>query len=288
MSAEQGFILTFQCDDRAGIVSAVTTVFAERGYNILESSQFQDPTTNRFFMRTVYAPAADEKVELQRVVELLEAPAAKYGMQWNVRAVGERMKVLVAVSRWGHCLNLLLNTWKNRSMPIDIVGVVSNHDELRSFTEWYGVEYHHLPIAAGGKAAQEAQLFDVFERTGAELLVLARYMQVLSDGLCAKLAGRAINIHHSFLPGFKGAKPYHQAYDRGVKIIGATAHYVTADLDEGPIIEQGVTRTSHAETPEQLVEFGRDLEATVLNRAVKWHAEGRVALNGGKTVVFRF
>ena len=286
MSTPQGLVLTFQCDDRPGIVSAVTGAFAEQGYNILESSQFQDPTTNRFFMRTVYAPAAEDALELQHAVELLQPLVAKYDLQWNVREMGARTKVLVAVSRWGHCLNMLLNTWKNRSMPIDIVGVVSNHDELRAFTEWYGVDYHYLPITAGEKHQQEARILEVFEQSGAELLVLARYMQVLSDDLCAKLAGRAINIHHSFLPGFKGAKPYHQAYDRGVKIIGATAHYVTADLDEGPIIEQGVTRTSHAEQPEQLVEFGRDLEATVLNRAVKWHAEGRVALNGNKTVVF--
>lgn len=239
-------------------------------------------------MRIVYARSDGLEPDLQAARTLLRPLTARYDMQWSLRKTGERVKVLVAVSRWGHCLNMLLNTWKNRSMPIDIVGVVSNHETLREFTEWYGVEYHYLPIDADRKSEQEARLYDIFEKSGAELLVLARYMQILSDQLCAKLEGRAINIHHSFLPGFKGAKPYHQAYERGVKIIGATAHYVTADLDEGPIIEQGVTRTSHAETPQSLVEFGRDLEATVLNRAVKWHAEGRVALNGRKTVVFQY
>ncbi len=284
-SPENNIVLSFQCNDRPGIVATVTSFFAEQGYNILESSQFQDPVSKRFFMRTVYeyAPGSADGND---VPAQFEAVASEYGMQWEIKPQAHRIPVLIAVSRWGHCLNMLLNTWKNRNMPIDIVGVVSNHDDLRSLTEWYGVDYHHFPMEKGKKAEQEAQILDVFEKSGAELLVLARYMQILSDEMCRRLSGRAINIHHSFLPGFKGAKPYHQAYDKGVKIIGATAHYVTADLDEGPIIEQSVVRVSHAQEPQELSELGRDIEATVLNRAVKWHAEKRVALNGNKTVVF--
>jgi formyltetrahydrofolate deformylase len=194
---------------------------------------------------------------------------------------------LIAVSRWGHCLNTLLNSWKLGSLPVEIVGVVSNHEAMRSVVEWYGLAYHYLPVEPAGKNEQEARLLNLFADSEAELLVLARYMQILSDQACAVLTGKAINIHHSFLPGFKGARPYHQAHARGVKLIGATAHYVTSDLDEGPIIEQAVERVSHANTPEQLVEIGRDIESVVLQRAVHWHAEHRVLLNGNKTVVFR-
>jgi len=194
--------------------------------------------------------------------------------------------VLIAVSQWGHCLTNLLNSWKLGSLPVDIVGVFSNHEDMRPLVEWYGLPYHYFPVSADTKAAQEANILALFSDTGADLLVLARYMQILSDDLCQHLTGRAINIHHSFLPGFKGSNPYHQAYDRGVKLIGATAHYVTADLDEGPIIEQSVERVSHANTPDELVEIGRDIESVVLQRAVRWHAEHRVLLNGKKTVVF--
>ncbi len=278
-------ILSFQCDDQPGIVAAVTTLFAANGYNIVESSQFQDPKSDRFFMRTEYESAGDE-TRLDGIEAAFEPLATKYGMQWELVPKGRKMRVLVAVSQWGHCLNMLLNTWKNRNMPIDIVGVVSNHETLRDFVEWYGVDFHYLPITKGEKPKQEARMLEIFREADAELLVLARYMQILTDDMCRKLQGRAINIHHSFLPGFKGATPYHQAYDKGVKIVGATAHYVTADLDEGPIIEQSVVRVSHSQPPEELVEIGRDIEATVLNRAVKWHAERRVALNGSKTVVF--
>ena len=194
---------------------------------------------------------------------------------------------MIAVSQWGHCLNNLLNSWKNGSLPVDIVGVVSNHNEMRSLVEWYGLPYHYLPITADTKPQQEKQILDLISETDTDFLVLARYMQILSNDMCKALAGRAINIHHSFLPGFKGAKPYHQAFERGVKLIGATAHYVTAELDEGPIIEQAVERVSHADTPEQLVEIGRDSEAVVLQRAARWHAEHRILLNGQKTIVFK-
>lgn len=278
-------ILSFQCADRPGIVARVTNLFAANGYNIVESSQFQDPASERFFMRTEYECATRDP-GLADITAAFGPIASDYGMQWELVPKARRSKVLIAVSRWGHCLNMLLNTWKHRNMPIEIVGVVSNHEDLRALTEWYGVEFHHLPITPGEKPDQERRMLRVFEDTGAELLVLARYMQILTDDMCRALEGRAINIHHSFLPGFKGAKPYHQAYDKGVKIVGATAHYVTPDLDEGPIIEQAVARVSHAQPPEELVELGRDIEATVLNRAVKWHAERRVTLNGNKTVVF--
>jgi len=190
------------------------------------------------------------------------------------------------VSQWGHCLDHLLNSWKQGVLPVDIVGVVSNHENQRALCEWYNVPFTYLPITKETKKEQEQQILDVIDNTKAELLILARYMQILSDDLCSKLEGRAINIHHSFLPGFKGAKPYHQAYDRGVKLIGATAHYVTAELDEGPIIEQAVERVGHSNTPQELVELGRITEAVVLQRAVRWHAEHRVLLNGQKTIVF--
>lgn len=279
-------VLTFQCDDRRGIVAAVTSLFAQRGYNIVESSQYQDARTQRFFMRTEYESCNENNPNIATLEDAFRPLASEYSLQWELSLKGARTKVLIAVSRWGHCLNTLLNTWKNRNMPIDIIGVVSNHDDLRSFVEWYDVPFHYLPMTKGKKSEQEAKILDAFRDTNADLLVLARYMQILSDDMCRKLQGKAINIHHSFLPGFKGAKPYHQAHSKGVKIIGATAHYVTADLDEGPIIEQSVERVSHAQEPEELVEIGRDIEATVLNRAVKWHAEKRIALNGNKTVVF--
>jgi formyltetrahydrofolate deformylase len=213
--------------------------------------------------------------------------AERYGMTWELVDTQHKPKVLIAVSQWGHCLSHLLNAWKRGSLAVDIVGVVSNHEVMRSLCDWYEVPFYFLPITADTKPQQEAQLLTLMDDTvEADFLVLARYMQILSNGLCDKLAGRAINIHHSFLPGFKGAKPYHQAYDRGVKIIGATAHYVTTDLDEGPIIEQSVERVNHANSPEELAVIGQDIEAVVLNRAVRWHAEHRVLVNGEKTVVF--
>ena len=258
-------VLSFSCDDKMGIVASVTSFFAENNFNIEESSQHEDPDTGRFFMRTVFKCTADE-FDIEDIKERFSDIAHSYEMTWHIHDRAEKMRVLLAVSKWGHCLNSILNSWKSGSLPIDIVGVVSNHDDMRSLVDWYGLPYVHLPVTPDTKPEQEAKILKEMEERDADLLVLARYMQILSDSLCSKLEGRAINIHHSFLPGFKGAKPYHQAHERGVKLIGATAHYVTADLDEGPIIEQSVERVSHAETPEEMVEIGRDIESVVLNR----------------------
>lgn len=283
----QRLVLTLSSPDRHGIVADVTAFLAKNNYNIEESSQFEDRQEKRFFMRTELAPVSREATPLEQLqVEFSELTKAD-PMSWEITPFAHRPKVVIAVSRWGHCLNNLLHKWKEGSLPIDIVAVVSNHTDMRDLVEWYNVPYHHLPVTPDTKTGQETRILDVMRQTDADLLVLARYMQILSNDLCEKLQGRAINIHHSFLPGFKGAKPYHQAYDRGVKLIGATAHYVTSDLDEGPIIEQEVERVSHSNTPEQLVEIGHDIENIVLYRAVRWHAERRVLLNGHRTVVFR-
>jgi len=283
----QRFVLTFSCPDRHGIVAAVTHFLAEHNYNIEESSQFEDRQEKRFFMRTEFSAANDKATELEALRARFSHLASIDNMDWQLCNMSDRPKVVLAVSRWGHCLNTLLHKWKAGSLPIDIVAVVSNHNDMRDLVEWYNLPYHHLPISKDTKPQQEAQILEVMNNSEADFLVLARYMQILSNELCEQLAGRAINIHHSFLPGFKGAKPYHQAYDRGVKLIGATAHFVTSDLDEGPIIEQEVERVSHANSPEQLVEIGHDIESIVLYRAVRWHAERRVLLNGRRTVVFR-
>ncbi len=278
-------ILTFSCDDQPGIVAAVASLFSLQGFNIRESSQFEDCSNRRFFMRTVLESVEGPK-KLADIKGAFQPIADRYSMNSSLVDGLAKPKVLIAVSQWGHCLNNLLNARKNGSLPIDIVGVVSNHEDMRALTEWYGLPFTYLPVTKETKREQEAQILDVFEKTEADLLVLARYMQILSDNLCSQLVGRAINIHHSFLPGFKGAKPYHQAYDRGVKLIGATAHFVTADLDEGPIIEQSVERVNHANSPKELVNIGRDIEAVTLQRAVRWFCERRVLLNGNKTVVF--
>lgn len=289
MAGVREIVLTFSCQDAQGIVAAVASLFAERGFNIRESSQFEDVARRRFFMRTVFeCPelTGPEDTQLTAIKRLFEPVAERYRMEWNIFDVDCKPRVLIAVSQWGHCLNSLLNNWKNGSLPIDIAGVVSNHEVMRDLTEWYQLPFHYLPVTPDTKAEQEGQIWELIQSEAVDCLVLARYMQILSDDLCRKLNGRAINIHHSFLPGFKGARPYHQAYDRGVKLIGATAHYVTADLDEGPIIEQSVERVTHVNLPDELAEIGRDIEAVVLNRAVRWHAEHRVLLNGSKTVVF--
>lgn len=278
-------ILKFSCDDQPGIVASVASLFSLQGFNIRESSQFEDVSTRRFFMRTLLESVEGPK-SLADVMSAFQSVADRYKMTWELTDPTEKTKVLIAVSQWGHCLDNLLNGWKRGYLPVDIVGVVSNHEVMKPLCEWYGVPFHYLPVTAETKPQQEQQILDVMDSSQADLLVLARYMQILSDDLCKQLEGRAINIHHSFLPGFKGARPYHQAYERGVKLIGATAHYVTAELDEGPIIEQAVERVNHANTPEELVEIGRDSEAVVLQRAVRWHAERRVLLNGKKTVVF--
>jgi len=284
MSGVKEIVLTFSCQDSKGIVAAVATLFATLGFNIKESSQFEDVEQSRFFMRTLFE--CPPGYNLGQIRLLFKPLAEQYAMDWEIADSHVKPRVLIAVSQWGHCLNALLNSWKNGSLPIDIVGVVSNHNVMRDLTEWYKLPFHYLPVTSSTKTEQEARLWQLVQELQADFLVLARYMQILSDDLCQKLNGRAINIHHSFLPGFKGAKPYHQAFDRGVKLIGATAHFVTADLDEGPIIEQAVERVSHINSPEDMAEIGRDTEAVVLNRAVRWHAEHRVLLNGSKTVVF--
>jgi formyltetrahydrofolate deformylase len=284
MSGIKEIVLTFSCKDSKGIVAAVATLFATLGFNIKESSQFEDVDKARFFMRTEFE--CPPGYNLGQLRSLFKPLGEQYQMDWAIFDKQYKPRVLIAVSQWGHCLNALLNSWKNGTLPIDIVGVVSNHNVMRDLTEWYELPFHYLPITADTKDQQENQVWQLMQDLQADFLVLARYMQILSDDLCKKLNGRAINIHHSFLPGFKGAKPYHQAYDRGVKLIGATAHFVTADLDEGPIIEQSVERVSHVNSPEEMAEIGRDIEAVVLNRAVRWHAEHRVLINENKTVVF--
>ena len=281
------YVLTFSCPDRHGLVAMVTRFLAENNYNIEESSQYEDRVEKRFFMRTEFSAANDDAVNVELLRQQFAALAQNDKMEWSLCDLSERPKLILAVSRWGHCLNTLLHKWKAGTLPVDIVAVISNHEDMRDLVEWYNVPYHHLPVTAETKPQQEAQIIDLMDQYQADFLVLARYMQILSNDLCEKLTGRAINIHHSFLPGFKGAKPYHQAYDRGVKLIGATAHFVTSDLDEGPIIEQEVERVSHSNTPEQLVEIGHDIESLVLYRAVRWFAEKRVLLNGQRTVVFR-
>ena len=276
------YVLTLSCVDRPGIVNAVTGGLLEVDGNIVQSSQFGDDSTGRFFLR-MQVDAADD---VAAVRSALEAATAHLDGDLAVRPESQRCRTILMVSKFDHCLVDLLYRWKLGELPVDVVGVVSNHPDCREIVESYGIAYHHVPVTAETKPAAEAELLRIVEETGAELVVLARYMQVLSNDLCARLQGRAINIHHSFLPGFKGARPYHQAHDRGVKLIGATAHYVTADLDEGPIIEQDVARVGHREAAEELAAIGRDVESVALARAVRAHAEGRVFLNGVRTVVF--
>ena len=277
-------VLTLSCPDQPGIVSRVTGLLFEAGGNIREAAQFEDEETGNFFMRVLFTLAADR---LDVLAEHFGALADGHGMTWSIRHADAPRKVLLLVSRFDHCLADLLYRWRIGELPMDVVGIVSNHPrETYEGLDLGGVPFHHLPITRDSKPQQEARIKAVVNDTGAELVVLARYMQILSDDLAAFLAGRCINIHHSFLPGFKGAKPYHQAHARGVKLIGATAHYVTADLDEGPIIEQDVERITHADGPDDLVRKGRDIERRVLARAVRNHLADRVLLNGAKTVVF--
>jgi formyltetrahydrofolate deformylase len=278
------YILTLSCPDRPGIVHAVSGFLLERGGNIEEAAQYNDHDTGLFFMRVRFAcgqlTQADLRAQLQQFAE-------PFRMDWKLHAGDQPMKTVIAVSKEGHCLNDLLFRWKSGLLNLDIRAIVSNHREFYQLAASYNIPFHHIPVTAATKAQAEAKQYEVIESEGAELVVLARYMQILSDDLCRKLSGRAINIHHSFLPSFKGAKPYYQAHERGVKLIGATAHYVTADLDEGPIIEQDVARVDHGYTVEDLTATGRDTEAQVLARAVKWHSEHRVLVNGHKTVIFK-
>ena len=280
----QAYILTLSCPDRRGLVHAVSGFLLEQGANIEEAAQYNDGATGLFFMRVQFVCTDTDAATLKTALAEL---AARFEMRWSLHSQAENMKTVLLVSKEGHCLNDLLFRWKSGLLPIDIRAIISNHRDFYQLAASYNVPFHHIPVTAATKAQAEARQFEIIEAEGAELVVLARYMQVLSNDLCTKLAGRAINIHHSFLPSFKGAKPYYQAHDRGVKLIGATAHYVTADLDEGPIIEQDVARADHTDPVEDLTARGRDTESQVLARAVKWHSERRVILNGHKTVVFR-
>jgi formyltetrahydrofolate deformylase len=278
------YVLTLSCPDRPGIVAAVSGALAERGCNIVESQQFGDRSTGRFFMRTQF-DAPDGYGEA--LTGAFAALAPEFGLEWRLHDLAVRQQVLILVSKAGHCLNDLLYRQRSGLLDIEIPAVVGNHPDLEPLARSYGVDFHHLPVTAPTRDAQEAEILALVERYQADLVVLARYMQILSGDLCAKLAGRVINIHHSFLPSFKGARPYHQAHDRGVKLIGATAHYVTTHLDEGPIIEQEVARVDHTHGPAELMAVGRDMECLALARAVRWHAEHRVLLNADRTVVFR-
>jgi formyltetrahydrofolate deformylase len=279
-------VLTIVCPDRPGIVHAVTGFLVESSGNILESQQFDDVPEDRFFMRVLFA-VSDPAVGLEALRSRFSAIGERYGMTWELWNAAAPYRTLILVSRFSHCLNDLLFRWSSGSLQVDIPAVVSNHPDCERLVRSYGIDFHHIPVTADTKAQAEAQLMGLVDDLGIDLVVLARYMQVLSDDTCKKLEGRAINIHHSFLPSFKGARPYHQAFDRGVKLVGATAHYVTGELDEGPIIEQDVVRVDHRSDAAELAAAGRDVESQVLSRAVRWHAETRVLLNGSRTVVFR-
>jgi len=277
------FILTLTCPDRPGIVRALADGIVAVGGNILDSAQFSDPVTGTFCVRTQFeAPQPDAAA----ISPEIEARVGQFGPALSVRPAARRCRVLIMVSRLDHCLVDLLYRWEIGELPVDIVLVVSNHEDTRPLAERHGIPFAHLPVTPQARATAEARLLELVTEYEIDLVVLARYMQVLSDDVCRRLPGRVINIHHSFLPGFKGARPYHQAYQRGVKLIGATAHYVTADLDEGPIIEQDVARVSHAQDAAALIAIGRDIERVVLARAVRLHAEDRVVLTGARTVVF--
>ena len=278
------YILNLSCNDQVGIVAAVTGGLADKGLFILELSQYSDPTTGQFFMRIYFETTIE--VSEKEIGKAFDTIAKQFKMTWDLHDKDFRPKVLLMVSKHSHCLNGLLHRWSNGSLPVEIAAVVSNHGDLEKMASWYNVPFHLIPITSENKSKQEDKLLQLVEKEGIDLIVLARYMQILTEKLCQKMSGRIINIHHSFLPSFKGAKPYHQAFDRGVKIIGATAHYVTADLDEGPIIDQETIRVRHDQTAKELVQLGQDVECQVLARAVKWHIEQRVILNGHKTVVF--
>ena len=277
-------ILTLSCADKPGIVHAVTGIFAHFQLNILDLQQFSDSTSERFFMRVHFGPTPTASTEYLR--PSFEALSANYNNTYDIRPTSQKTRVLIMVSKIGHCLNNLLFRAKTGQLPIEIPVIVSNHPDFAPLAASYGIEFRHLPVTKDTKTEQESQVLDLVKEHDVELIVLARYMQVLSPTLCEAMSGKIINIHHSFLPSFKGAKPYHQAYERGVKIIGATAHFVTADLDEGPIIEQQVARVDHGMKPNQLVDEGSNVESNVLAAAVKWYAERRLFLNNHKTVVF--
>ncbi|MBD9541339.1 formyltetrahydrofolate deformylase [Ensifer sp. ENS04] len=278
------FVLTVQCQSRRGIVAAIAGFLAEHGCNITDSAQFDDPQTSEFFMRITFRSEKD--ANLQELQDAFAAVASAFDLKFAFHDAAYRAKVLLMVSNFGHCLNDLLYRWRIGALPIDIVGVVSNHLTYQKLIVNHDIPFHHVKVTKDNKTEAEARLLSLVEDSGTELVVLARYMQILSDNVCRKMAGKVINIHHSFLPSFKGANPYKQAFERGVKLIGATAHYVTSDLDEGPIIEQDIVRITHAQSPDDYVSVGRDVEAQVLSRAIHAHIHHRVFVNGNKTVVF--
>jgi len=279
-------VLTLDCPEGPGIVHAVSGFLLEHGCDIIDNKQYGDRAEGHFFMRVHFASSGDETT-----VDALRAAFSpvgeKYSMNWQLERQGSKRRVLIMVSKFGHCLNDLLFRARIGELPIDVVGVVSNHTDHQGLAEWHGIPFFHVPVTAATKPAAEARLLDIIDELNVELIVLARYMQVLSDDLARKLDGRAINIHHSFLPSFKGAKPYHQAYARGVKTVGATAHYVNGELDEGPIISQQVVEVDHTFGPDDLVAAGRDTECKALSNAVRWHCEGRIILNGNRTIVLK-
>jgi formyltetrahydrofolate deformylase len=286
MMTNPSYILTLSCEDRPGLVAAVAAMLADNGGNIVDAQQFNDLLTNRFFMRIAFA--LESAARFQELYNKFTVLALRHNMRWKLRSAEERMKVLLMVSKFDHCLGDLLYRHRIGELPMDIVGIVCNHPKESLQISLVGSHpFYHLPITKETKSDQEAKIKSLILETGAELTVLARYMQILSDDFATFLSGRCINIHHSFLPGFKGAKPYHQAFERGVKMIGATAHYVTGDLDEGPIIHQDAEVISHADSPDDLVRRGRDIERRVLSQAVHWHLQDRVFLNDKKTVVFK-
>jgi formyltetrahydrofolate deformylase len=279
-------ILSLSCPDRPGIVATVGMRLFDAGCNVLEAHQYNDPETQLFFMRVRFAILSGKTLEALSAE--FANTADQFAMSWSIRSNDERKRVVILVSKFDHCLADLLYRWRTGEIKMTIAAIIANHPrETYGHLDFDGIPFHYLPVNKATKMEQEAQVWDLIQKASADLVVLARYMQILSDGFAAELSGRCINIHHSFLPGFKGAKPYHQAHARGVKLIGATAHYVTADLDEGPIIEQDVERISHHNTPDDLVRKGREIERRVLARAISWHLGGRVITNGSKTVVFR-
>ncbi|AMO76863.1 formyltetrahydrofolate deformylase [Pseudomonas citronellolis] len=285
--APSHFIIRISCPAVSGIVAAVTTYLAEQGCYISEMAQFDDEGSGRFFMRAVFRFNEGLEGDIGNIESGFADVASRFDMDWSLHSSAKPMRVLLMVSKFDHCLADLLYRHAKGELEMSITAIVSNHLDLRPMAEREGIRFIYLPVTKDTKAQQEAELLKIVAETGTELVVLARYMQILSDDLCKQLSGKAINIHHSFLPGFKGAKPYHQAYERGVKLIGATAHYVTSDLDEGPIIEQEVQRVDHAYAPDDLVAIGRDTETIALSRAVKYHLEHRVFLNHDRTVIFK-
>jgi formyltetrahydrofolate deformylase len=287
MHAPTGYVLTLSCPDRPGIVFALTEFLLLHDCTIVECQQFIDRDAEKFFIRIQFEAAYDAPVELDRLRADFVDLAQRFAMQWRMLHASDKHRVLIMASKYGHCLNDLLFRADNRALNIDVVAVVSNHPDLGWMADSYGIPFHHVPVSAATRAEAEGRLLELVDEFGVDLVVLARYMQILSNDLCKQLEGRAINIHHSMLPSFKGARPYHQAYSRGVKLVGATAHYVTADLDEGPIIEQEIARVDHSMSAAEVTMLGRDNECLALARAVRWHTENRILLDGARTVVFR-